>query len=66
MTGKVKTLTEKGYGFLEVPGQQKDMFFHLKSLNGVRFEELQTGDNMVFDVEESDKGPHAINVERAD
>lgn len=63
MTGKIKTLTEKGYGFISVEGSKKDIFFHARSLRGISYDELQTGDEVSFDTEEGDKGPSAINIE---
>lgn len=66
MTGKVKTLTDKGFGFIAMGSGQKDMFFHARNLRGVSYDELQIGDELKFDVEEGDKGPFAVNVERAD
>lgn len=65
MTGKIKTLKEKGFGFISQEGQEKDLFFHMNSLVGVTFEELHEGDSVSFDIEESDKGKNAVNVQRA-
>ncbi len=65
MTGKVKTLTEKGFGFIAMGKGQKDMFFHLRNLHGVNFEDLQIGDELVFDTEQGEKGMFAVNIERA-
>ncbi len=62
MNGKVKTLTDKGYGFISVGGGKKDMFFHSKELRDVHFDELKVGDGLEFDVEEGQKGPFATNV----
>ena len=39
MTGIIKALTDKGFGFIAVDGQEKDLFFHSKSLVGVQFNE---------------------------
>ncbi len=66
MIGKVKTLTDKGYGFISMGAGHKDLFFHANSLRGMHFTELAVGDALEFDVEEGDKGPHATNVDRAD
>jgi hypothetical protein len=41
MTGTIKTLTDKGFGFINVEGQEKDLFFHTNSLVGVQFNELR-------------------------
>ncbi len=64
MTGVIKKKTDKGFGFIAVEGQAKDLFFHSKSLAGLTFDELQEGDNVSFDVEQSEKGPNAVNVQR--
>lgn len=63
--GKIKTLTDKGFGFISMGKGEKDMFFHLRNLHGVDFEDLQVGDVLRFDIEEGDKGAFAVNVERA-
>lgn len=65
MTGSIKTLNEKGFGFItpEEPGQ-KDLFFHQTGLVGVSFDQLNPGDKVSFDQEDSEKGPRATNVQR--
>jgi len=65
MTGTIKNLTEKGFGFITREGEEKDLFFHSNDLNGVSFNELKVGDAVTFDVEEGQKGPAAKNVTRA-
>lgn len=62
MTGTVKTKTEKGFGFISVEGQAKEIFFHSSSLVGVSYDELREGDTVSFETEESDRGPRAVNV----
>jgi CspA family cold shock protein len=64
MEGTIKTLTEKGFGFITVDGEEKDLFFHSNSLVGVRYEELQKGDRVSFEKADSAKGPNAVNVAR--
>ncbi|PIQ74630.1 MAG: cold-shock protein [Candidatus Portnoybacteria bacterium CG_4_8_14_3_um_filter_44_10] len=64
MNGVIKTLTEKGFGFITREGEAKDLFFHSKELKGVTFEELKVGDAVTFEVADSEKGPNAINVSR--
>jgi len=64
MTGTIKTLTDKGYGFISIEGQEKNVFFHSNSLVGVQFNELREGDTVSFETEESPKGPNAVNVKR--
>lgn len=65
MTGTIKTLTEKGFGFISREGEAKDLFFHQNDLNGVSYSELKVGDTVSFDVEEGPKGPSAKNVTRS-
>ncbi len=65
MTGSIKKLTDKGFGFITAEGLAKDLFFHSNSLVGVQFDELHEGDAVTFDTEETAKGPSAVNVQRA-
>ncbi len=65
MTGTIKRVTDKGFGFIAPDGGDKDVFFHMSSLVGVNFDELREGDKVSFETEESDKGPRAVNVQRA-
>lgn len=64
MTGTIKTLTDRGFGFIAREGEAKDLFFHSKDLQGVTFDELKVGDVLTFDLAEGEKGPNAINVTR--
>jgi CspA family cold shock protein len=64
-TGTIKTLTDRGFGFIARDGEAKDLFFHSKELNGVTFDELKVGDMLSFEVSEGEKGPAAVNVSRA-
>jgi CspA family cold shock protein len=64
MTGKIKTLTDRGFGFIAREGEAKDLFFHSKDLVGVAFDDLKVGDEVSFEVAQSDKGPNAKNVQR--
>ncbi len=65
MTGTIKRITDKGFGFITAEGLQKDLFFHSNSLVGVTFDELREGDTVSFETEESPKGLNATNVQRA-
>lgn len=65
MEGTIKNLVEgKGFGFITVDGEEKDLFFHTNELKGVTFEELQKGDRVSFEKADSPKGPNAVNVSR--
>ena len=65
MTGIIKTLTDRGFGFITREGEAKDLFFHSKELQGVTFDELRAGDAVTFEVVQGEKGPSATNVSRA-
>jgi CspA family cold shock protein len=65
MTGTIKRVTDKGFGFITGEGLAKDLFFHSNSLVGVTFDELKEGDTVSFETEESPKGLNAVNVQRA-
>ena len=64
MNGTIKTLTDRGFGFISREGEAKDLFFHSKELNGVTFDELKVGDSVTFEVVETEKGQAATNVSR--
>lgn len=64
-TGTIARLTDKGFGFIKIEGQEKDLFFHSNELVGVSFDELREGDTLSFEVGESPKGPNAVKVSRA-
>ncbi|MDO8626416.1 MAG: cold shock domain-containing protein [Candidatus Magasanikbacteria bacterium] len=67
MKGTIKTLiADKHFGFITPEDGSKDVFFHESGLQGVQFAELKAGDVVTFEVEQSDKGPRAVNVARAE
>ena len=55
---------EKGFGFIKIDGQEKDLFFHSNELVGLSFNELREGDKVTFEVADSPKGPNAIKVSK--
>lgn len=64
MEGIVKTVTDKGFGFISVEGREKDIFFHENSLTGeLANRKLRVGDKVSFEVEETQKGSRATNIE---
>ncbi|MFA5947808.1 MAG: cold shock domain-containing protein [Candidatus Gracilibacteria bacterium] len=63
MVGKIKKLTDKGFGFITGEGLEKDLFFHSKSLVGITYNELKEGDEVSFETEKSPKGLNAVNVQ---
>jgi len=64
MEGVIKNLTDKGFGFITVDGEDKDLFFHGNELKDVTYEELKVGDRVSFEKADSPKGPNATNVTR--
>jgi cold shock protein len=66
MKGTIKTLvTEKNFGFITPEEGDKDIFFHASSLVGIEFTQLNAGDAVTFEVEQTEKGPRATNVTKA-
>ncbi|MFZ2187148.1 MAG: cold-shock protein [Candidatus Moranbacteria bacterium CG_4_9_14_3_um_filter_45_14] len=64
MQGTIKTLTDRGFGFISREGEEKDLFFHSKELVGVTYDELKVGDTVSFEVVNGEKGPAATGVSR--
>lgn len=73
MEGKIKNLVnDKFFGFIQVEGREKDLFFHKNSMKSENpddqdeklrlFNALVIGDMVSFDEADSPKGPNAINV----
>jgi CspA family cold shock protein len=62
--GQVKWFNgSKGYGFI-TREQGGDVFVHFSAIQGSGFRNLDEGESVEFDVEESPKGPQATNVTR--
>ena len=58
--GKIRKLTDKGFGFIE--GERGDLFFHHSELKGVTFEQLHEGQVVEYEVGQGRKGPCANSV----
>jgi|TARA_Y100000310_G_scaffold273687_1_gene289289 CspA family cold shock protein len=65
MKGVIKKLTDRGYGFITPEGEEKDLFFHSNELVDLNFDDLKEGDEVTFEVQETEKGPSAGKVARA-
>lgn len=62
--GTVKWFNDrKGYGFINTE-DGRDIFVHFSSIDAPGFKTLSEGDQVNFDVEESDRGPEAKNVKK--
>ena len=62
LNGKVKWFSDsKGYGFIEVAGR-KDLFVHFSAIQKEGYKSLAEGEDVVFEIEDGDKGPQAAQV----
>jgi CspA family cold shock protein len=62
--GTIKRLTDRGFGFIAIEGNDKDLFFHAKELQGVQYNDLKEGDKVQFEIVDSPKGQSAVNVSK--
>ena len=62
--GKIKWFNSvKGYGFIAREDNEKDVFVHNSAAQAANVE-LREGDAITFDVEQGQKGPSAINLQK--
>jgi cold shock protein len=62
--GTVKWFSDdKGFGFITPEDGSNDVFVHHNSINGEGFRSLDEGAKVTYDVESSEKGPRAANVQ---
>lgn len=54
---------DKGFGFI-TREDGSDVFVHFSAIQGDGFKTLDEGQHVTFDVEESDRGPQAVNVNK--
>ncbi|WP_338469515.1 cold-shock protein [Niallia sp. XMNu-256] len=63
-TGKVKWFNaEKGFGFIEQEGGD-DVFVHFSAIQSEGFKSLDEGQEVSFDIEQGQRGPQAVNVQK--
>jgi CspA family cold shock protein len=63
--GTVKWFSDsKGYGFIEPEEGNEDLFVHYSSILGDGFKSLEEGDEVEFEVEQTEKGPRASSVKK--
>jgi CspA family cold shock protein len=62
-TGTVKWFNaDKGFGFIEVEGENDDVFVHFSAIQGDGFKTLDEGQAVQFEVVDGNRGPQAANV----
>jgi cold shock protein len=54
--GSIKTISERGFGFIQPDTGQDDVFFHRTALVDVRIEELRQGDRVTYTAEHDPRG----------
>ena len=65
ISGKVKWFNgAKGYGFIERDDKEKDVFVHSSAARDANLD-LNEGDTLTFEVENGEKGPSAVNLQKA-
>jgi CspA family cold shock protein len=62
--GTIARLMDKGFGFIAIEGQDKDLFFHMNELQNANFDDLREGDMLEFEVVDGEKGKNAVNVSK--
>lgn len=61
-TGKIKKVVqERGFGFIS-DTDGREVFFHQSGLVDAQFSALKDDQAVEFDIEDSPKGPRAVNV----
>jgi CspA family cold shock protein len=62
MKGTIKRIMyNRNFGFIQTDEEDKDVFFHISGVVG-EFGDLREGDNVEFDLEDTDRGPQAVNL----
>ena len=62
MRGKIKWFNDKkGFGFIAQEGG-RDVFVHFSNIKGDGYKSLAEGQEVEFEIKDTEKGPQAINV----
>ena len=62
--GIIARLTDRGFGFITIEGEDKDLFFHANELIDIDYNDLREGDEVEFEVKEGPKGPAASQIRK--
>ena len=66
LKGTVKWFNgKKGFGFIEREDKEKDVFVHSSAVKDAGLNYLNEGDELTFEVENGDKGPSAVKLQKA-
>ena len=64
LNGTVKWFNStKGFGFIAPEDGSKDVIVHFSGIVGNNFRTLNEGDRVAFNVQDSQRGPTAVDVE---
>ncbi|AAU37751.1 MULTISPECIES: transcription antiterminator/RNA stability regulator CspE [Basfia] len=63
LNGLVKWFnSDKGFGFITPADGSKDLFVHFSSILGNNYRSLNEGDRVEYNVENTQRGPAAVEV----
>lgn len=54
--GTIKTITDRGFGFIQPRDGHEDVFFHRSALVDVTMEEMRQGDHVTYSAENDPRG----------
>lgn len=64
-TGVVKWFNaDKGFGFIKVDGENRDVFVHYSAIQSAGYKSLEENDRVEFTIVQGEKGPQAQNVRK--
>ena len=67
LKGTVKWFNgKKGFGVIEREDKEKDVFCHASAVRSAGLKYLNEGDKLEFTLEETEKGPAAVNLKKID
>ena len=65
LKGTVKWFNgKKGFGFIEREDKEKDAFVHASAVKAAGMRYLNEGDELTFEVEDGEKGPSAVKLQK--